>query len=106
MCVITYIAHRHLDEIESSLPNCKMVQNNKTFYSETGLFGKLLRTGLISFSLTTPKLCARRGLIDLNDFHKMPPRLKKPLIATWIILMGLIFALMCFRAWLHFSPIR
>ncbi|MFT0517765.1 hypothetical protein [Pseudomonas faucium] len=103
MCAITYIALRHLDEIESSLSNCKMVRDNKLAYSATGILGKLMRIGMISFSLIAPNLCARRGLIDLNDFQNMPPRLKKPLIATWYILCALLLALACFRALLYFT---
>lgn len=102
MCVVTYIAYRHIDEIEASLSNCKMVRDNKSAYSEAGLLGKLLRIGMISFSLMAPKLCARRGLIDLNDFQNMPARLKTPLITTWNLLLGLLIALMCFRVTLYF----
>lgn len=102
VCALIYIAHKYIETVETQLPNCRIVNVNKEAFSNAGLLGKVMRTCSISTILTIPKLCARRGMIDLVEVQNFPPRLRRLLTIPWNLLCVLFVALMVFRVWIYF----
>ncbi|WP_426149615.1 hypothetical protein [Pseudomonas sp. DC3000-4b1] len=97
MIVQAYIAHKHTEYFESLLPNCTFVTDNKKNLEYAGLPGKILRTGLISMVLALPHIFTRRGLIDLNEVRRFPPRTRRLLVSLLIIHFLLLSALIIFH---------
>ncbi|QHG67105.1 hypothetical protein [Pseudomonas putida] len=96
MVVQCYIAHKYTERFESFLTNCIFVTGNKITFQHAGLLGKLMRTGLISMVLAVPKIFLRRGLIDLDEVKRFPPRMRRLLVTMLVIQIGLLAALVIF----------
>ncbi|MFK0309836.1 hypothetical protein ACIQUF_01215 [Pseudomonas sp. NPDC090233] len=88
-----YVAHKYTERLEAMLTNCSFVIGNKQTFQHAGLLGKVMRTGLISVMLAVPKLFRRRGLIDVDEVQRFPPRLKGVLVGLLSIEIVLFAAL-------------
>ncbi|WDY56693.1 hypothetical protein [Pseudomonas sp. PSKL.D1] len=91
LIVQAYVAHKYTERFEALLANCAFVTGNKTTFQYAGLMGKVMRTGLISMVLAMPGVFMRRGLIDLDEVKRFPPRLKR-LLVTQLVIHILLFA--------------
>lgn len=100
--VTFYLSHRDTEYIESLLPNCKIVKDNRKLYSEFGLTGKIIRFGALSIMLVFSEAYARRGLINLEEVDKLPARIKKRLCRLVIFNLALFLALLLINACRHF----
>jgi len=92
-----YIAHKYTERFESFLTNCSFVIGNKKTFQHAGLLGKVMRTGLISMVLAIPKAFVRRGLIDLDEVKRFPPRMRRMLVSLLAIHIVLLAALAIFN---------
>lgn len=88
-----YVAHKYTERVESLLTNCSFVTGNKNTFQHAGLLGKVMRMGLISMVLATPKIFVRRGLIDLNEVKRFPPQIRRLLVSLLGIHIVLFAAL-------------
>ncbi|MGF6394852.1 hypothetical protein QFZ86_003786 [Pseudomonas plecoglossicida] len=84
---LTYIAHRHIESLESQLANCKFVQGNRSLYATAGMLGKTIRLCMIAGMLSTPNFYLRRNLADPDDIHNIPQRTKRVLLFFWYYLI-------------------
>lgn len=100
--VTFYLSHRDTEHIESLLPNCKFVNNNRKLYSDFGLTGKIIRFGALSLMLVFSEAYARRGLINLDEVDRLPARMKKRLCRLVIFNLALFLALLLLHACQHF----
>lgn len=89
-----YLSNRDTEYIESLLPSCKIVNDNRNLYSGFGLTGKIVRFGALSLMLVFPEAYARRGLADLDEIDRLPTRLKKRLCRLVIFNLALFLALL------------
>lgn len=101
MSITFYLSHRLTEKLESLLPNCKLINDNKIIYSGLGFTGKVFRFGTISLMLLFPKTYARKGLIDLNEVEQLPRHIKKILIRLITLCLALFLALLSFKAGLY-----
>ncbi|MGF6394853.1 hypothetical protein [Pseudomonas plecoglossicida] len=101
MSITFYLSHRLTEEIESQLPNCKLIRDNKAIYSSLGFVGKVFRFGTISLMLVFPKAYARKGLIDLNEVEQLPRHTKKTLSRLITLCLALFLALLLLMACLY-----
>lgn len=101
MSITLYLSHRLTEHIESLLPNCKLISENRKTYAELGFIGKVFRFGTISLMLVSPKAYARKGLIDINEVNQLPARIKKLLSRLVIVCLALFLTLLLFRACLY-----
>ncbi|WP_407315945.1 hypothetical protein [Pseudomonas sp. nanlin1] len=92
-----YVAHKYTERFESLLIHCAFITNNKNAFQHRGLPGKLMRTGLISLVLATPKIFVRRGLIDVREVQRFPLRSKQLLVGLLGIHVVLFTALIIFH---------
>lgn len=97
-----YLSHRDTDHIESLLPNCKIVSDNRNLYSKFGLTGKIIRFGALSLMLVFPEAYAHRGLINLDEVDRLPTRMKNRLCRLVIFNLALFLALLLLHACQHF----
>ena len=88
-----YIAHKYTERFESLLTNCAFVTGNKNIYQHAGLLGKVMRTGLISMGLATPRIFVRRGLIDFDEVKRFPTRMRRLLVSLLGIHIVLLAAM-------------
>ena len=100
MLATVYMAHRHIEKIESLLPNCRLVQDTKKLYSHAGLLGKVLRTGTISLMLVVPRAYARKGLADYREVMQFPKRLRGWLVVLVLSVFIEFSALVWLRIWI------
>lgn len=101
MSITLYLSHRLTEHIESMLPNCKLISENRKTYAGLGFTGKVFRFGTISLMLTFPKAYARKGLIDIREVNQLPNHTRKSLIRLVIVCLALFLALLLFRALLY-----
>ncbi|CAI8714261.1 hypothetical protein D3C76_801030 [compost metagenome] len=97
MIVQCCIAHKYTERFESFLTNCIFVTGNKNTFQHAGLLGKVMRTGLISMVLAVPKIFVRRGLIDIDEVKRFPPRMRRLLVSLLGIHIVLLTALAIFN---------
>lgn len=93
-----YLSHRDTEYIESLLPSCKIINDNRKLYSEFGLTGKIIRFGALSLMLVFPEAYARRGLINFDEVDRLPERMKKRLCRLVIFNLALFLALLLTHA--------
>jgi len=94
-----YVAHKYTECFESLLTNCSFVTGNKNVYQHAGLLGKVMRPGLISMVLAIPRPFVRRGLIDLDEVKRFPPRMRRLLVS----LLGIHIMLLAALAITHYA---
>ena len=97
-----YLSHRDTDHIESLLPNCKIISDNRKLYSKFGLTGKIIRFGALSLMLVFPDALERCGLINIVYVDLLPSRIKKRLCRLVIFNLALFLALLLLHACQHF----
>lgn len=85
------------------MPRISFVEANKNAYSQAGLVGKIFRNGFLTLVLLTPELCAKRGLVNLEDVRRFSPSLKSRLMVSWGLCALFFIALIAL--WLY-SKIR
>jgi hypothetical protein len=77
---VAVIAHRYVEIIESQLSGCSFVKTIRDAFSGAGLLSKIMRGGVIAMVLMTPKLSARKGIVNVQEIHNLPRRYKNLLI--------------------------
>jgi hypothetical protein len=103
--LMTYLARRYIDVIESSLSRCSYVQDNRSNFSSVGLIGKVLRTCLAANMLMIPKIFVVKGVADASEILHFPKRIKNKLLVSWgglVLSTSLFFAfngMMRFFGW-------
>ena len=70
-----YVAHVYLHQIEKGFESSPMVKDLDV-YLIAGLAGKVFKCCMISYIFLFPLPYARRGLINIEDVHNFPSRLK------------------------------
>lgn len=101
MSTTLYLPHRLTEHIESMLPNCKLISEDRKTYAGLGFTGKVFRFRTISLMLTFPKAYARKGLIDAKEANQLPSHTKKLLSRLVIVCIALFLALLLFRPFLY-----
>ena len=97
-----FVAHRHLDRIESALSNSRMVAVNREIYFHAGLLGKVMRLGSISAMLSMKDFSVRKGLLNSDDLAKAPAELQKLLVRLWSVQISLIALIVLFFVWIAY----
>lgn len=87
-CVLTFVSFRYLDEIESSLSGSLFVAGNRKLYLHAGVLGRIMRICTIATLLTTPRLFARRGLVNELQLQIFPRSLRRILVVAWCTMCG------------------
>lgn len=90
---LIYVIHAYTEKAESMLPTSSFVQANKDAYSQAGLMGKAIRNGFLTGVLIMPKLCSKRGIVNLSEVRDFPAGLKRLLIVTWTLCAIFVAAL-------------
>lgn len=96
------VACRYLEHIESFFKNSAVVVGNKSIFAGAGVLGKVMRVGSISAMLSVSRFCIRRGLVDTGDVKLVPVRIKRLLLAMWVVHLIIFFALTAFCLWIGF----
>lgn len=104
LALTIYIAHRKIDCIEGFLLNCNAITGEKKLWLHAGLMGKIFRLTHISFILLTPKIYARKKLIDINETNNLPSRVKSLLIFIGASLLILSIAFFGLGVFMHYLP--
>ncbi|NWL08530.1 hypothetical protein DM807_21925 [Pseudomonas hunanensis] len=102
--IMVYVAHRKIDYIESLLLNCASISGEKKLWLHAGLLGKVLRLSNISFMLLTPKIFARKNLIDIKEINNLPSEIKTPLIIIGAVQLILTIAFFGLCILTHYLP--
>ncbi|AHG38866.1 hypothetical protein N018_00835 [Pseudomonas syringae CC1557] len=91
---VMLIAHKYIETIESNLPNCSYIKDNKRTWGNAGLLGKVMRGSIIAMILIMPSMHAKRGLIDAQEVSNLPKRyryiLTIPMITCCVLFVFLI----------------
>ncbi|NWC92373.1 MULTISPECIES: hypothetical protein [unclassified Pseudomonas] len=97
LIVTAVIAHKYVETIESHLPNCSFVSTIREAWSGGGVLGKLIRGGVMTIVMMMPNLCAKKGIIDINEMNRLPVFYKRLLIIPMLITFTLFTAMMALR---------
>ncbi|MGZ9707437.1 hypothetical protein ACXX81_15655 [Pseudomonas sp. GNP013] len=91
------IAHKYVETIENLLPNCSFVSTIREAWSGGGLLGKFIRGGVIAIVMMMPNLCAKKGIVDIDEMSRLPAFYKGLLIIPMLITLTLFTAMMGLR---------
>ncbi|WP_449106152.1 hypothetical protein [Pseudomonas mohnii] len=97
LIAIAIIAHNYVEIIEDRLPNCSSVVTIREAWSGGGLLGKVIRGGVIAIVMMMPTLCAKKGIVDIDEMRRLPARYKRLLIIPMLIGIFLFVAMMGLR---------
>lgn len=104
LALTIYIAHRKIDYIEGFLLNCNAITGEKKLWLHAGLMGKFFRLTNISFILLTPKIYARKNLIDIKEINNLPSKIKTLLIFIGSSLLILTIAFFGLGIFMYYLP--
>ncbi len=80
-CVMLYVDHFILPDVEGELKNCSVVAYTKSFWGRTGNFGRSHRYAMVYLTLTSTRLLSKKGMADVDEVSRIS--LKSRL---WIVL--------------------
>lgn len=97
--LLIYTAYIKIDEFEQHFKTSEWILKNKILWAEGGVLVRLHRLNVFTIILQAPKLCHKRGGLDLDEYHCFP----KPLM-RWITCLTIsktlnISALFLFWLW-------
>jgi hypothetical protein len=98
MLFVVVIAHKYVEAIENRLPHSPYISDIRRTWSNAGLLGKVMRSGIIAMIFLMPKMHAKRGLIDAQEVSALPQRYKYLLTVPLIACCVLFIALLTLRA--------
>jgi len=90
---LIYIVQVHTEKAEALLCNCHFVKVNKAAFSNFGVVGKVMRSGVLTMVLMMPGISVRRGIVNAAEVEKFPKGLKRMLVVSWGVcwLLSLVF---------------
>ncbi|PNB71079.1 hypothetical protein C1X64_26750 [Pseudomonas sp. GW456-E7] len=90
---LIYIVRVYTEKAEALLCNCHFVSVNKAAFSNIGVVGKIMRSGVLTMVLIMPGISARRGIVNAAEVEKFPKVLKRILVISWGLcwLLSLVF---------------
>lgn len=70
--LLLYVAYFVMEDIESRLPNNRMVMDSKTIWKATGIHGRLYRIGILFFALLFASFWSKKkDLVDLEELNSL-----------------------------------
>jgi hypothetical protein len=91
-CVMLYISHVKVERMEAFLSRSKYIQDVNSRLRWFGLYGRLVRMGIVSGCLLYPRFWLNRGLLDTADVTEFPKGLRG------LAVVPLVIAVSCFAA--------
>jgi len=90
---LIYIVQAHTEKAEALLCNSHFVKVNKAAFSDFGVVGKVMRSGVLTMVLMMPGISVRRGIVNAAEVEKFPKGLKRMLVVSWGLcwLLSLVF---------------
>jgi hypothetical protein len=90
---LLYIVQTHTEKAEALLCNSHFVKVNKAAFSNFGVVGKVMRSGVLTMVLMMPGISVRRGIVNAAEVEKFPKGLKRMLVVSWGLcwLLSLVF---------------
>lgn len=79
MAICSYVAFSKLEQVESHLENCKLVERNRRVFG-SGFFGRTYRLSQIGGMLIYPKILVRNGEANPEEIQKLPKDLRR-----WVV---------------------
>lgn len=72
-----YVAYVKIQEFESHFKKSEWVIKNKILRGGSGFYTRMHRLCMLRVILRSPKLCHRRGGLDLEEFNSLPNSLMR-----------------------------
>lgn len=90
---LIYIVQVHTEKAEALLCNSHFVKVNEAAFSNFGVVGKVMRSGVLTMVLMMPGISVRRGVVNASEVEKFPKGLKRMLVVSWGLcwLLSLVF---------------
>ncbi|MBV4520230.1 hypothetical protein KVG88_09160 [Pseudomonas sp. SWRI74] len=83
MVWLIYVVQVHTEKAEAFLCNSHFVSVNKAAFSNMGVFGKFMRSGVLTMVLIMPGISVRRGIVNAAEVERFPKALKRMLVISW-----------------------
>ena len=80
---LIYIVQVHTEKAEALLCDCHFVSVNKAAFSNMGVVGKIMRSGVLTMVLIMPGISVRRGIVNAAEVERFPKALKRMLVISW-----------------------
>jgi len=90
---LIYVVQAHTEKAEALLCNSHFVRVNKAAFSNMGVVGRFMRSGVLTMVLIMPGISVRRGIVNAAEVEKFPKDLKRMLVVSWGLcwLLSLVF---------------
>jgi hypothetical protein len=90
---LIYIVQVHTEKAEALLCNSHFVSVKKAAFSNMGVVGEIMRSGVLTMVLIMPGISVRRGIVNVAEVERFPKVLKRVLVISWGLcwLLSLVF---------------
>lgn len=92
----------HTEKAEEFLCNSHFVSVNKAAFSNMGVFGKFMRSGVLTMVLIMPGISVRRGIVNAAEVERFPKALKRKLVISWGVFWLLSIAFIVFGVFVKY----
>jgi hypothetical protein len=92
---LIYVVQAHTEKAEALLCNSHFVRVNKAAFSNMGVVGRFMRSGVLTMVLIMPGISVKRGIVNDAEVEKFPKVLKRMLVISWGLfwLLSLVFVI-------------
>ena len=90
---LIYVVQAHTEKAEALLCNSHFVRVNIAAFSNMGVVGRFMRSGVLTMVLIMPGFSVKRGIVNAAEVEKFPKVLKRMLVISWgsCWLLSLVF---------------